>query len=1363
MKYIHELERQLALATGLSKVWIALQLFSFYITFGIHRAIHILFAPSYGSFALLNEQSTDGTWTQSYSQHQKSASKTRKTSIGALVSTALLTTLAFFTLQILFPYGTTGFASAETVFQVLNTNNDGPGSLRRAIEQVNAEPLGSNNIISLELPTQGTVNITSVLPRIDREVIIRNNSGQRLILNGSGMGIGAPCLEFGIDASGSAIEGMEIQNCTQEGIKLENGTNNITIGGDGENGRIGIGNVTTGISIPNNTNITITNTTIGKTLAGINAPLTQHGIFVEGGSSVAISNSETLHANNGISIHGGTATITNSTIAGNSGSGIVFRNDANGSILGSAIGMEMGTASGNGQHGIHIETSGNVTVGSAAQPNTIANNTQSGIHIEKTTGTITLSSNDIRGMWGGGLSTSFIGIEIRDSSTITATGNEVTGIAGDGIRIENSSNSTFQKNYIGKRKDSSREGNTGHGVSVHNSQNILIGATVLGDSSNANILASSGQFGVAVSGASSANVLVSKNSYDLNTEGPLLISPEVSSPTLPSDSVFNAITISGTGGPVGGVIQLYNATGAYIAQSAIIPSGGVWEIGDQSFTEGDTYRILAIDSTNTTSVISNELTVVFNQEVEEPEEPVEEPLEPTEEEPIEETPEEENEEEKIDSSLVSYLSNLTINGQRIYSSTDRIYISPKKAPIFEFETTNDEHEIQVTIKDQGETVQQSDWTSSENESTTINLHTALEKDIPVTAHGQSREQEDVTIVSDSEKIATITATRKAPRMTTLTGDYTVTTKPQNIQFGGDRTGIQQAQFRIKKVTTGELIASCTVQENEEYCSLPFALPVGEYTVYYESIKNGVPSAPDIHTLIVTPAVSTNLLQFDTRSTTYFNRIVTANTINLSGIATAGLDATVLLNGDVVNQFTRSKDESISWSTSFNASDYSLARGLTHILEIQFRNSNDEIVESSIYPFYFAHAPITPVLSDVAAEYEQYSQFTTTVSAGNNTLARLFLDGEYVTESIIESNNNEVIGTTLLPIPTSSLGNHTLTVEVEDTLGLRSSHSISYSVVSTIQPLETAENQVSDISESENTEDSTTSENQKEDVLETNEQSSDSDTIGAPTNTTNTIEDNEVIEDSESQASANEIPLFYQTIVVDPKEREELKETLNQKNQSSLVLEAITAQVNTKTGTIEDSAPVERAEDGSQIIRSTTTTGLAPLQLPFLPNTEEKDVLVFSGTTEPYAEVVVTIFSDPVVTIARADSAGQWTMTVDVEQLPEGSHTAYLQTNSRGVESDQIEIAKFVVIEEQRLSNTSWILLVNIVLVLLIFSAGTYIQLRHRFGYGSTISQNTFVDSMATNTNTELITEISNETEENIDDDDTPDYHSALSV
>lgn len=1357
MKIIHTLERNFALSKGMSKLWIGLELFVLYILFGIHRAIHMVFAPSYGSFALLNEQSTNGTWQQSFTEHKKSKTNARTTSLGAPIATALLTTLAFFTLQVFFPYGTTGIASAETVFQVINTNDDGAGSFRRAVEQVNAEALGSNTVISLELPTEGTVNLTSVLPRIDRQVIIRNQTGQRLIINGSGMGVSAPCLEFGIDASGSSLEGLEFHYCAQEGIKLENGTNNITIGGDDETGRVGIAHTNTGISLPNNSNVLITNTTIGKTLAGAAAPVSQHGVFIDGASTVTISNSELLHANIGISVHGGTADISNSIIAGNTASGIAYMNASSGTVLGSSIGMEMGSASGNGQHGLHIETTGTVTVGSEAQPNTIANNSQSGVHIERSRGSITISSNDIRGQWGGGISTSIMGIEIRDSSNITAIGNEVTGINGDGIRIENTTNSTFQKNYIGKRKDSSRDGNAAHGISIHNSQSILVGATVTGDESDGNVVASSGRFGVAINGASSSSVLVSKNNYDLNTEGPLLVSPEVSSPVLPSDVAFTTSTISGTGGPIGGVIQLYDATGSYITQSAIITSGGVWSISGQTFIEGSKYRILAIDSTNTTSVISHEITVTFADDQDE--EPEEEP----EEEPQEEESEE-SEEETIDSSLVSYLSNLTINGQRIYSSSEQIYVSPKDTPVFEFSQSNDDHEIQVTIKNQGETAQQSDWTAGQNGSTSVELDSTLEKDVPVTAHGQSREQENPSVISENEKLASITATRTAPRIVTLTGDYTVTTKPQQIQFGGDRTGVQQAQFRVKKATTGETIATCTVKTDEEYCSLPFALPVGEYTVYYESIKNGIPSAPDLHTLIVTPAISNTLLQFDNRSSAFFNRIVSTNTVDLAGIASAGLDATVLINDEVVKEFTRDDNDGISWNTSLDLSAYSISRGETHVLEVHFTDKNDTVIESTVYPFYFAHTPITPVISDIAAQYVQYSQFNLTATAGNNTLARLFLDGEYISESVIESANGEIIGTTLLPIPTSSVGAHTLTVEVEDNLGLRSSSSIEYSVVSAIQSVETTEVSVEETPATETTEEKPTAENQNEDGEGSGDIPSVNDPIGAPTDTINPTNDNTEADNNLTEDTKNDIPVFYQTIIVDPQEREELKTTLDQQNTTTLSLQAVTTTVNTETGEIEESTPVETAEDGSQIIRSTKTTGLAPLDFPFFDDKKETDVLVFSGQTEPYAEVIVTIFSDPVVTIARADSAGQWTMTVDVEQLPEGNHTAYLQTNSRGVESEQIEIAKFVVIEEQRLSNTSWILLINIAIVILIIGAGIYVQLRHRLGFVDATTHNAFIENLAADEEHDhtLDSEL-HDSSASDDDDDTPDYHSALSV
>lgn len=109
----------------------------------------------------------------------------------------------------------------------------------------------------------------------------------------------------------------------------------------------------------------------------------------------------------------------------------------------------------------------------------------------------------------------------------------------------------------------------------------------------------------------------------------------------------------------------------------------------------------------------------------------------------------------------------------------------------------------------------------------------------------------------------------------------------------------------------------------------------------------------------------------------------------------------------------------------------------------------------------------------------------------------------------------------------------------------------------------------------------------------------------------------------------------------------------------------------------------------------------------------ENVLIFRGTTIPYATVKLTIYSDPIVKIAQADADGRWTMTVPADTLPPGEHTAFLETAYGEVTSDEVEIARFVVVQQERLSNTTWLFLVNLGVVLIVLMAAILLQLRKR--------------------------------------------------
>lgn len=92
-------------------------------------------------------------------------------------------------------------------------------------------------------------------------------------------------------------------------------------------------------------------------------------------------------------------------------------------------------------------------------------------------------------------------------------------------------------------------------------------------------------------------------------------------------------------------------------------------------------------------------------------------------------------------------------------------------------------------------------------------------------------------------------------------------------------------------------------------------------------------------------------------------------------------------------------------------------------------------------------------------------------------------------------------------------------------------------------------------------------------------------------------------------------------------------------------------------------------------------------------------------------VIVTLLSDPVVRIARVDDNGQWSITVPANTLNAGEHTVYAAAEVNAVRGDQVQITKFVVEEKTRLSNTTWLVIANAIVLVLILAVILVVQLR----------------------------------------------------
>lgn len=146
----------------------------------------------------------------------------------------------------------------------------------------------------------------------------------------------------------------------------------------------------------------------------------------------------------------------------------------------------------------------------------------------------------------------------------------------------------------------------------------------------------------------------------------------------------------------------------------------------------------------------------------------------------------------------------------------------------------------------------------------------------------------------------------------------------------------------------------------------------------------------------------------------------------------------------------------------------------------------------------------------------------------------------------------------------------------------------------------------------------------------------------------------------------------------------------------------------------DRAVASPNEAGAIVLNNTRIIGIpANKYTKFIEPTIQETQIVYRGTTIANAMVIIEINSDPVVRVTRADANGEWSITVPVEAIPAGEHTATVYSQYQGAESGRAQIAKFVVLEDEHLSNTSWLLLVNIILVITLLGVMVTLQLRHR--------------------------------------------------
>ena len=270
--------------------------------------------------------------------------------------------------------GLRSHANAALSFTVINTNDAGPGSLRQAILDANAN--AGPDVISFSIASGSQrIVLTSQLPIITDPLTIDGTTqpgfaGVPLIEiqpDGNVIGDG-----FRITGGSSVLRGLVLNNFRGHAITIETGGGNVIEGnyvGTDATGAVAAGNFQNGIFILSSNN----NRVGGLTTAARNVI---SGNFANG-VHMALGASNNLVQGNYIGVNAaGTAALPNE-------SGIVFFNNAPNNTIGGSTAAHRNVVSGNRNIGILIDTSnsnviqgnfiGTNAAGDAAISNTFEN------------------------------------------------------------------------------------------------------------------------------------------------------------------------------------------------------------------------------------------------------------------------------------------------------------------------------------------------------------------------------------------------------------------------------------------------------------------------------------------------------------------------------------------------------------------------------------------------------------------------------------------------------------------------------------------------------------------------------------------------------------------------------------------------------------------------------------------------------------------------------------------------------------------------------------------------------------------------------------------------------------------------------
>lgn len=1095
-------------------------------------------------------------------------------------------------------------------------------------------------------------------------------------------------------------------------------------------------NVTKGIHLRNSNDHSVSGNTIAHNggdgamvAASTGTIFTSNIISTNGGTD---TNDDT---HNGLQFESATAIVGKSdagnTIVNNIGDGIGATSSTL-TITGNALGTDFsnGTGKGNGQHGINMRGASTLT----ARSNVVAGNSSSGIVLD---GSAAASSQHVVtgnrigiGSGGESLGNSRHGIMLNGTVTDVTIGTDTVG----NIIANNTGSAVFVD----------AQGTTTSGIQIVGNR-MFDNSGILPDGSTA-----------------PAGVVL------LNGANGELAAPFIADCT--------PLFVAGTTGVAGGTVHLYEADegnqGKTLLGSVTTGDSGAWSTSLDSWLWADGRQnfdgIIGVvatltDAANSTSFFSSTCTLTESSPADEeeseddstddddtteetPSSEEQQPTTPSEDaddtENTEDTPAEKPEETESSPRTTSfeYLKpqNITVNGYEIFDADQLLPIDSSSLLTIIGRYADAQHHLSarlllVNAKGEG-TVKAADSDIRSEKNGTWKFVTQqklkLGKVYIVDVQASTTKK-----TSKRRTLAHLMGAVAAPDL--AIDAFTVITEPivTKTTFRGIVEPSTTARFQLRD-DSGDIVASCllTAEEIEDAegargCFVPEQLSEGDYQVYFQTLagdtSDTLPSAPAIARFIVSDNTPRENFYANPEDERFYQRVTTTATPSVYGLAPIGVDVRLTLDDVALGTATR---DSVGWSMAL---DLSALPRTQHTLTIEFFRAGTPAQPTLIFPFLFAPELVTPTITtpqtltvDVASSVE--------FCGGNGNTATITIDDAQFIRTFDE-NVQDVHACTTLTVTPSDAGILTLAVMAEDANGLQGTVTTT-ATVQAAQSLTTPREEEEETTEEEDGEETTSpreptppssgpeSETEVNPLPSSSPEEQEASAAADEEGTSSAGQDQDQDATGES-ADASEklsltfppyddaVPEIYRQEETSAQEREVIERKLRKDVTQSLKVVAATV-IRDTNGNILHTVPIAPNKRGEVLLHATRSVGLPEIfSRQRLPRKE--DIVILSGTTAPGAAITVIIRSDPIVKVTRADSEGKWTLTIPAAVLPEGEHSAFLQTSSRGVTSDVVEIVRFVIVQEDRISNTTWILMSNIFVGTLALLIGVTLQIRKR--------------------------------------------------